>query len=194
MDIWKEMCEKTEKETHERKLNVLRNLFKAANECINEGLLLNELARFKNDVAKITETENKTEEEDDDKPQSWVQFCTQYPVTPDEYYIKPDSSIESYSAGERSIDRDKNLCSSKEEAEAFLAMIQLRQLRKAWIGNWEPDWSDESGKWVIKSHKNELDVMVVYKCQSPLSFPTEEMAEYFLHCHRILLETAKTLL
>jgi hypothetical protein len=35
---------------------------------------------------------------------------------------------------------DRNLCSSREEAEAFLALMQLRQLRKAWVGSWEqPD-------------------------------------------------------
>ena len=53
-----------------------------------------------------------------------------------------DSCIENigpnYGTDPRNSILDKNICISKEETEAFLALMQLRQLRKAWVDDWEP--------------------------------------------------------
>lgn len=70
-----------------------------------------------------------------DPSRSWEEFCKRYPLK-DDCFIRNNSIIDSAKAIEmvgvnRHINEGKNWCTSKEEAEAFLALMQLRQLRKA---------------------------------------------------------------
>lgn len=88
------------------------------------------------------------------RPHSWEEFCENYPIQDSEYFITTNSDIvnyhESFSDFHRMADKDRNICISEQEAEAFLALMQLRQLRKAWVGDWKPDWSDlDQKKWCI---------------------------------------------
>lgn len=129
-------------------------------------------------------------------PKSWKEFCKRYPVQNDECFITPRSNIsfkEDYVCDSNRHDIEgKNWCVSMEEALAFLALMQLRQLRKAWVGDWEPDG--------IKSHYaiipkiNSIDVGYYDSIFRNLSFPTKEMANDFLNCFKDLCETAKFLL
>lgn len=132
------------------------------------------------------------------KPKSWEEFCKNFPITPTEHYIDEYSNIISVFGWIHSTraSADKNLCVSKEEAEAFLALIQLRQLRKAWIGDWEQPNSNSLTAAILYS-VNKQKVIVDggnYWALNVLSFPTREMTEKFLECFRDLCETAKILL
>lgn len=70
-------------------------------------------------------------------PRSWEEFCERYPVREGEMYIDSHSSISSWPQSDKRHEiSGKNWCTSKDEAEAFLALMQLRQLRKAWVGDW----------------------------------------------------------
>ena len=114
------------------------------------------------------------------------------------YFIDGNSNIRrscTFGITSREVSGDKNLCSSKEEAEAFLALMQLRQLRKAWIGDWEQKKIGTAA--VIAYNLNEDKIIVDYgtTCMSrPLSFPTQLMAYDFLGCFKDLCKTAKILL
>lgn len=91
---------------------------------------------------------------------------------------------------------DRNLCSSREEAEAFLALMQLRQLRKAWVGSWEqPDHNTIISAITYYISDGRVIIMTGNFWNSlALSFPTGKMAVDFFECFRGLCETAKTLL
>lgn len=91
---------------------------------------------------------------------------------------------------------DKNICISSKEAEAFLALMQLRQLRKAWIGDWNYDISSNRFLYAICHLRDgSLDVISTSSlCSLPLIFPTKEMAVDFLDCFIDLCEVAKTLI
>lgn len=86
---------------------------------------------------------------------------------------------------------------SKEDAFAFVALMKLRLLRKAWVGDWEPDYA--SGKcenwhihyWGSRSYP-EVDYCTT--ASRPLSFPTQEMAKEFKECFAELLKQARPLL
>ena len=96
----------------------------------------------------------------------------------------------------RNVSISQNWCVSKEEAEAFLALMQLRQLRKAWVGDWEQS-SSKTYIAVIAYSINYKEVVVDignYWSNMTLSFPTKEMAKDFFNCFRDLCETAKILL
>lgn len=128
-------------------------------------------------------------------PRSWEEFCKKYPRTTNEYYIADSSELVQVcnSIFPRDTESDKNVCTSKEEAEAFLALMQLRQLRKAWVGDWDP--VEDSIYWGVYKHITiGVTVTRFSTWTHALTFPTEEMAKDFLSCFRDLCETAKILL
>lgn len=130
--------------------------------------------------------------EKDTKPKSWREFCHNFRIKQKEYFIDADSAITKYDATERREIEDRNLCVNPEEAEAFLALMQLRQLRKAWVEDWEP-----LGEvyWAITVKVGgELEIGNYYRLSKVMSFPTIDMAEDFLNCFRNLCETAKIFL
>lgn len=129
-------------------------------------------------------------------PRSWEEFCEKYPLKQGEAYIDLNSEINvvNYKYRRNVLD-SKNWCTSKEEAEAFLALMQLRQLRKAWVGDWEQIPHNNIGYILYDIEVNRFRVGYGrFSCFVTLSFPTKEMAEDFLNCFKDLCETAKILL
>lgn len=136
----------------------------------------------------------KEYEKQNDLPKTWEEFCKRNPVTPDEYWIE---TIESKYCNhsfkrERDINIDKNVCVSLQEAKAHTALIQLRQLRKCYVGDWEPDYKQQYYGIVFNS--NALDILLYILVHRSMSFPTRELAKQFLNNFKDLLEIAKPLL
>ena len=129
-------------------------------------------------------------------PRSWEEFCERYSIKDTEVYIASDSSIVPSTLIDAKVRHniDKNWCVSKQEARAFLALMQLRQLRKAWVGDWEHTKYNGDDYAYIVNIKNKLGVGHLVSTNSILTFPTEEMAKDFLICFGDLCETAKILL
>ena len=147
------------------------------------------------DTYIVKERGNKLQKKE--PPRSWEEFCKNYPRTTYEHFICDDSSIEQIcnTIHPRHPEWDKNTCTSKEEAEAFLALMQLRQLRKAWVGDWEQPKGKPIGAITYSIDEDEIVVSyLTFWSNIILSFPTKEMAEDFLNCFRDLCETAKILL
>lgn len=125
-------------------------------------------------------------------PRSWEEFCERYPIKQGEAYIDPNSEIDvANHKCSRYVSCSKNWCTSKEEAEAFLALMQLKQLRKAWVGDWE---ITNQPYYCMVPSKTKITVIDNYSILRSLSFPTKEMAEDFLDCFGDLCEIAKPLL
>ena len=81
------------------------------------------------------------------------------------------------------------------DTEAFATFSKLLKLRKDWIGDWRPNWTDGSQiKYVIFTENNEICVGTHLHISNSMSFPTEEMRDEFFDCFKNLLEEAKTLL
>lgn len=129
-------------------------------------------------------------------PKSWEEFCKNYPIKLGEVKIDGASNIYEFEKSTiRFPYKDRNVYVSKQEAEAFLALMQLRQLRKAWIGDWEPSSNGFLGVIFYDIYKKCINTNYgVIGAPGPLSFPTKEIAEEFLECFRDLCETAKILL
>ena len=129
-------------------------------------------------------------------PRTWEEFCEKYPIKDEESSIDDLSRVYCSGGMERGRNPviDKNLCTSEEEAEAFLALMQLRQLRKAWVGDWELNGHDF---YYIGWNLEDRDPFVC-RCNDavnhPLNFPTTEMAEDFLECFEDLCRDAYLLL
>lgn len=135
-------------------------------------------------------------EKEANPPRSWEEFCEKHPIQLGE--TKIDSACNIYEFEKSTIrhpHNDRNILYTSEEAEAFLALMQLRQLRKAWVGDWEPDTYKGFSIIIyhITQHKVRVDT-ANWSFSYPLTFPTKEMAEDFLSCFKDLCETAKILL
>lgn len=124
-----------------------------------------------------------------DKPKTWNDFCKKTPINPNEVFISNYGEVKFSTVGTRDILLNKNIIPSKHYACAFLAYMQLIQLRNAWLK--DEDYSDTS--WKITFNKNNFEVVEYEKHAYGLSFPTKEMAKEFLKTFADLIETAKWL-
>ena len=130
----------------------------------------------------------------DSKPRSWDEFCERG-FTGEEAYVSVSGvSKSSYKKGLHRTPLEVGYVDNVKEAQAFCALMQLRQLRKAWVGDWEPDWCDDGLKSIIRKNHGRIDVLGTRYSSNPMSFPTMEMAKDFLNCFKGLLEQAKILL
>ena len=81
------------------------------------------------------------------------------------------------------------------EAKALAAFSKLLKLRRDWIGEWEPDWSDgQTSHGIIWLNKNKIQANAACTIAFPLSFPDYKMAKEFLETFRDLIEEAKILI
>lgn len=83
----------------------------------------------------------------------------------------------------------------EEDTKAFYAFSKLRKLRKAWIGEWKPDWTNiDQIKFTIVNQENRVVVCTNDRSCRSMSFPTKEMRDDFFDCFKDYLEQAKDLI
>lgn len=141
------------------------------------------------------------------KPRSWDEYVRQTAHNNTVvYWITELSNVKTGKlAGVAVSSENRNVLPSKELAEAFLAMMQLMSLRHEWIHlwsdeqnlteDWKPDWTNvHIMKYCIIVASGQISMYYKIWEQSPLSFPTGEMAEDFKNCFIDLLEIAKPLI
>ena len=126
-------------------------------------------------------------------PRSWEEFCEKHPIQLGEVKLNSVCDIYGFEKGTiRHPYDDRDIYTSKEEAKAFLALMQLRQLRKAWVGDWTN--VDSAVAYSIYVDTGGSLEVAGFGVDRVLNFPTNEMAEDFLGCFKDLCETAKILL
>ena len=136
----------------------------------------------------------KEYEKQNELPKTWEEFCKRNPLKIGECLISPFCEIHITEAigADRNANEDKNYCVSESEAQAFLALKQLRQLRKVYVKDWEPDFKQQY--YGIISNIHGLDIIPYGLTSRSMSFPTKELAKQFLTNFKDLLEIAKPLL
>jgi hypothetical protein len=137
----------------------------------------------------------KEYEKQNELPKTWEEFCERNPIKKGECFINNLSIIEIFDKDDRrDAGFDRNVYISEQEAKAHLALMQLRQLRKAYVKDWEPDWTDSLDKYCINFQEDKFKIMTWGHISQVLSFPTRELAKQFLNNFKDLLEIAKQLL
>ena len=112
------------------------------------------------------------------------------------YYIDDIGAIDSADEKYMNLypDDSKNHVSTKERAEAFLALIQLVELRDAWNNAVEDEWDDSGKKHVIFRHRGKMEGDYFSNTDFVLNFKTPELRDQFLEKFKDLIETAKELI
>ena len=126
-------------------------------------------------------------------PNTWEEFCKNYPIKSGEFLIDSLSQILAPGFRDREIYTDQNVLPNYKAADAHLAYMQLHQLRNCYRQGWEP----EVDKWsfaIIRSVDGRLDVDRFMYSSRFLSFHSKEIAEKFLHNFRDYIQRAGDLI
>jgi hypothetical protein len=136
----------------------------------------------------------KEELEKQELPKTWEEHCIMHSKNGTLcYYIDTCSAIVTHYHGKYSSSPDRNLCQTKEDAEAFLALMQLRALWHDYIGDFEFNWKHNDYYGV---YHNTMEQIIIDICllPKPFCFPTRKLAEEFITNFKDLFEIAKPLI
>lgn len=127
-------------------------------------------------------------------PKSWEEYCKQNPIVDWEYFINERSEIDEIRKRERNPLTDMSTIQLREMAIAFLALMQLIQLRDCYRQGWTPDWKNNENKFVIEIIDGEITTYWDNRRSRILSFQSIEVRDKFLENFRELIEKAKELI
>ena len=86
------------------------------------------------------------------------------------------------------------LYKEKDMAEAVAYLPRLIRLRDHFNGDWQPDYKDDSDKYIIRVDKDELVKDVTKSSQYLLVFKTQEIRDFYLENYlNIIVKTKKLL-
>lgn len=135
------------------------------------------------------------------KPKEVQPEKSKYPMSHRECFEKGDVvywGMSNGDIGERNLeDTYLDDLKSKELAEAFLALMQLKTICDKWneIDGFIPDWTDgEQDKHCVVWYNNELEVEVAGYVRDTLPFESMQTARLFIQSFSELLTQAKPLL
>ena len=126
-------------------------------------------------------------------PNTWEEFCKNYPIKSGEFLIDSLSQILAPGFRDREINVDQNVLPNYKAADAHLAYMQLHQLRNCYRQGWEPE-VDKVSFAIIRSVDGRLDVDRFMYSSRFLSFQSKEIAEKFLHNFRDYIKRADDLI
>ena len=127
-----------------------------------------------------------------ERPRTWEEYCDKMKGKTSYYVSSYDYEVKSSLFGDTPLVEEFD---NKEDAVAFDAFCKLRKMRKDWVKEWKPDWTNiYQPKYAIANSSNKLVDCTCREISHPLSFPTEEMRDEFFNCFKDLLEQAKSLL
>lgn len=153
------------------------------------------------ELKKISDSEYRIVKKDE-LPNSWEEFCDQYPYRAGEGRLESNAMIcrtSSPSAyGKRSAIVDKTLLPNKEYAEAMIAFCQLIQLRDCYRQGWKPDYSagNTQKKYVIEFDRGLIDCFPWGVCEGKhqiFSFQSKGIQLKFFNNFRDLLKKLQPL-
>ena len=127
-------------------------------------------------------------------PKTWEEFCKNYKVQKDEYFISSNSTIERVLSNIRLPCKDSNLLPNKQAAEAHLALIKLHQLRDCYRQGWKPNLTIPESIFAIFCTKGKYSVEEFIYSSEFLSFQSRKLAEEFLNNFRELILQAGDLI
>ena len=90
-------------------------------------------------------------------PNTWEEFCKNYPIKSGEFLIDSLSQILAPGFRDREINVDQNVLPNYKAAEAHLAYMQLHQLRTCYRQGWEPE-VDKVSFAIVRRGRGQLGI------------------------------------
>lgn len=126
-------------------------------------------------------------------PKTWEEFCKDNPVKNGECFIHENKICDAFIGDGRDIEH-KAILPDRETAEAFVALIQLIQLRDYYRQGWIPNWSKGFIKYCIIYYDNKISSHISKYSSNILSFQTEEIRNEFKENFKDLIIKTKNLI
>lgn len=199
----KDTVEKISKEASSFIINQLKDIMETKTRdvriTLNEAKALYSLGGICKDLALKAFSEDEIALSD--LPVTWEEFCEKFPFEKEtKFFISELGSIiqipPHYKNGGRDGEPDKCIFSSRESADAHIAIAQLRQLRDCYRSGWIPNGDTCYG--IVMGFSSDGTISPYIKKLGGdskfLSFKTESVAKFFLHNFRDLIETAGDLI
>src|SRR5574344_1397411 len=126
-------------------------------------------------------------------PNTWEEWCAKNKSNKF-VYIRKDSEIKTFIvAVDEVLDpiQDRNAIKGESRAESFLALMQLMNLRDEYRQGWEPNWKDNSDKYVITCYRTEISCDIFMHYNAILSFQSAEIRDKFYANFKDLIEQAR---
>src|SRR5574344_439224 len=117
------------------------------------------------------------EDKDVELSNTWEEWCAKNKSNKF-VYIRKDSEIKTFIvAFDEVLDpiQDRNAIKGESRAKAFLALMQLMNLRDEYRQGWEPNYDDNSDKYVITRHYTTIICESFIHYSSILSFQSAEI-------------------
>ena len=147
---------------------------------------------FEIDKEQSTERKIVLRKIEDKKARTWEGYCEK--MNGKDAYYRSDLMNESVIDVFRYEPIFSVQFADKKDVEALIAFNRLLHLRRDWVGEWEPNWNDNTYKYQIITHRQQLSIISDMYSSHPMTFPTPEMRNEFLDCFKDYLEQAKPLL
>ena len=142
------------------------------------------------DKEQSTETKVVLKKIEDKRANSWKEYCDMMKGK-DSYVVDMYGNVRTTTFSDAPVVGEFE---DKEGARVFAAFSRLIKLRKNWVGDWKPDWTNDESKYTIINEGNLFVSSLNVAVSCPMSFPTEEMRDEFAETFKDLLEIAKPLL
>ena len=126
-------------------------------------------------------------------PNTWEEFCKNYPIKSGEFLIDSLSQILAPGFRDREIYVDQNVLPSYKAAVQHLALMKLHQLRDCYRQGWEPT-DDEVSFAIVRRGRGQLGIDRLMFSSRFLSFQSIEIVDKFWHNFRDLIEQAGDLI
>lgn len=127
-------------------------------------------------------------------PKTWEEFCENNPMKSGECFLTEYGEI-IYAVEKYRDTNFKTILPNDETAEAFMALMQLIQLRDCYRQGWVPDWEDDDQqKHSVATYYGVVCADTCTITKGVLSFQSEEIRDEFLKNFRDLIEKAKELI
>ena len=110
------------------------------------------------------------------------------------YFVHSGSTAIVGTSGTKTVNANRNIFATEEQAQASIALSQLSQLMKVYNNGWVPDWKDGEYKYNIQCFMDEIIIETRSSYSSFLAFKTVELAKLFLENFKDLIIIAKPLL
>lgn len=110
------------------------------------------------------------------------------------YYINASSEFRYTDKEISTRPGNKNLIPTKELAEEILQFIQLSQCYYRYVGDWRPDWTLPTYKWIIRVFRDSITCDNYQNTNHFFAFPTEQMRNEFFNNFKDQLEKCKSLI
>ena len=161
-----------------------------------KGTLAEMYACANDELKKVLESKFTKEELGikEELPNTWEEFCEQNPVKLCECYISLGCELASESPTSRNPIEDRNINPNKESSKAFIALMQLEQLRDCYRQGWLPDWDGESHKYAIHGSRNGYVYHTVTTERHFLTFQSMDICYKFYENFKELIETSRDLI